>query len=237
MKVKLLPLGILTLIAALVTPSYGVDIGNFAGGVAETGWGHFSGGVQPLDADVYTVTDLDTSGDGGALETDLAGFNDSFGYSFSVAGTSPAWFANDILAFDLIYRGTATNILNGGYSQVFQVLFQSDFNGFELVNYNTTADAVPLTQFGGGGTSVGWNPETEFVQTVLNVKIDYSSFRDYLVTNGHTSPSTLQFWMSTNDDNRIYKAIDNVRLVPEPTSIVLFGLGGLMFAGVLRRRR
>lgn len=219
---------------AMAAPSYGqVFIGEFDGGVAETGWGRFSGGVQPLDANVFTVTDLPGT-NGGALETDLAGFSDSFGYSFSTAGTSADWYANKYLVFDVIYRGLATDINSGGFSQVFQVLFQSDFNSFELQAYTSNADGVPLNQFGGGGTAVGWGANSEFVQTVLSVVIDYSSFRDYLVTNGHTSPSTLQFWMSTNDDNRIYKAIDNVRLTPEPASLGLLGIGGLL---MLARRR
>src|SRR3954451_6579728 len=99
------------------------SIGKFAGGVAETGWGRFSGGVQPLNSTVYTVTDLDTSGDGGALETNLAGFSDSFAYSFTTAGTVSQFFNNRKLVFDLIYRGTATDPAQGGFDQVFQVLF------------------------------------------------------------------------------------------------------------------
>src|SRR5215470_6209653 len=83
-----------------------VTIGQFNGGVAETGWGHFNNGVQPLDSSVFPVSDL---GGGGALETNLAGFHDSFGYSFSTAGTKPAFFANNALVFDMIYRGTATD--------------------------------------------------------------------------------------------------------------------------------
>ena len=114
-----------------ITPAYGVVIGDFAGGVAGPGWGRFNGGVQPLDANVYTVTDL---GNGGALETNLPGFSDSFGYSFSTAGTTADFLANRYLVFDLIYRGTATNLAEGGYSQVFQVLFQrnDDGGGFRL---------------------------------------------------------------------------------------------------------
>src|SRR5262245_31426591 len=95
---------------ALASNSYGQTvIGKFAGGVAETGWGRFNGGVQPLDSAVYTVTDLDTSGDGGALETNIAGFSDSFGYSFTTAGTVSQFFNHRKLTFDLIYRGTATD--------------------------------------------------------------------------------------------------------------------------------
>jgi hypothetical protein len=237
MKYNLLHLGSLCLIATLASPSFGqTTIGNFAGGVAETGWGRFSGGVQPLDASVYTVTDLDTSGDGGALETNIAGFSDSFAYSFTTAGTVGDFFDNNFLHFDLIYRGDATVFANGGFSQVFQVLFQSDFNGFALTNYTVTADGVTLSQFGGGGTAVGWAPESEFVQTVLDVTIDYRSFKATLPDA--FVPSTLQFWMSTNDDNRIYKAIDNVYLtIPEPASAMLLALGGLLAVGVARHRR
>lgn len=213
-----------------------VEIGNFAGGVAEAGWGRFNNGVQPLDASVFTVTDLDTSGDGGALETNLAGFSDSFGYSFTMAGTVDAFFDNNFLVFDAIYRGTATNPDNGGFSQVFQVIFQSDFNSFALTSIQQNADGVPLTQFGGGGTAVGWAPgDAGSVQTVQNVVIDYSAFKDTLPSG--FNPSTLQFWLTTNDDNRIFKAIDNVRLaVPEPASLLLASLGGVAVAGLRRRR-
>src|SRR4051812_9598855 len=80
-------------LAGVAANAFGqVSIGKFAGGVPETGWGRFNGGVQPLDSSVYTVTDLDTSGDGGALETNLPGFSDSFGYSFTMAGTVPQFF-------------------------------------------------------------------------------------------------------------------------------------------------
>jgi hypothetical protein len=218
--------------ATIVSAAHGQTvIGEFTGGVAETGWGRFSGGVQPLDNNVYPVADLG----GGALETDLAGFMDSFAYSFTMAGTVDEFFANNFLEFDLIYRGTATNIAEGGFSQLFQVLFQSDFNSFAFTTYQQNADGVPLSQFGGGGTSVGWAPGTEFVQTVENVRIDYRSFKDTLPDG--FNPSTLQFWMSTNDGNRRFKALDNVRLVvPEPTSIAMMALGCALVAGLPRRR-
>lgn len=214
-------------------------IGSFAGGVAETGWGRFANGVQPLDADVFTVTDLDTSGDGGALETDLAGFSDSFSYSFTVAGTTADFFANDLLVFDLIYRGTATDQASGGYSQLFQVLFQSDFNGFALQAITTNSDGVALSAFGGGGTAVGFGPgDAASPAVVQSVTIDYSSYKASL-PNGFV-PSTLQFWMSTNDDNRVFKAIDNVRLansIPEPGSAaMLVALLGTAAVPAGRRR-
>lgn len=208
-------------------------IGDFDGGVAESGWGRFSGGVQPLDASVYPVTDL---GDGGALETNLAGFSDSIAYSFTTAGTVADFFANDQLVFDVIYRGTATEAANGGFSQVFQVLFQSDFNGFALTSFQNTADGISLTQFGGGGTSAGWAPgDAGSVQTITEVTIDYSAFKETLPDG--FNPSTLQFWMSTNDDNRVFKAIDNVRLtqaIPEPASAMLVALA-VLGAGSTRR--
>lgn len=240
MKSRLLALGSLFLVATLASPSFGqVSIGDFPGGVPEAGWGHFSGGVQPLDASVYGVSDLDTSGDGGALETNIAGFNDSIGYSFTTAGTVSDFFDNHLLVFDLIYRGTATDPGPGlgGYDQVYQVLFQSDYNGFALTAITQTADAVALTSFGAGGTSAGFGDGNQPPAYRLGVAIDYTPFLNTLPNN--FVPSTLQFWITTNDDNRIYKAIDNVRLdgaVPEPASLVLFGLGSLAMLSVARRR-
>jgi hypothetical protein len=221
------------LMATLAAVSEGrTVIGEFDGGVAETGWGRFNNGVQPLNSDVYTVTDL---GDGGALETDIAGFSDSFGYSFTTAGTSSAFFDSNFLIFDLIYRGEATDIMQGGFSQVFQVLFQSNFNSFALTAYQQNADGVALSSFGAGGTSRGWAPGTESVQTVERVVIDYRSFKETL-PEGFV-PTTLQFWMSTNDSNRIFKAIDNVRVVvPEPATFGLVLVGCGMFLGSRRRR-
>ena len=226
---------VLMLLLAGVPSSYGGDvlIGDFAGGVAGPGWGRFSGGVQPLDANVYTVTDL---GDGGALETNLPGFSDSFGYSFSTAGTTADFLANKFLVFDLIYRGTATNLADGGFSQVFQVLFQWNgvSNTFPFTAFQSNADGVALSSFGAGGTSAGWAPGAEFVQMRQNVKIDYSSFKSSIPDGA--SITTLQFWTSTNDSNRIYKAIDNVRLVPEPASLgLLASVVGMLL--MLTRRR
>jgi hypothetical protein len=220
------------LIATLAAVSEGrTVIGEFDGGVAETGWGRFNNGVQPLDGDVYPVSDLG----GGALETDLAGFSDSFGYSFTMAGTSSAFFDSNFLIFDLIYRGEATDIMQGGFSQVFQVLFQSNFNGFALTAYQQSAGGDSLTSFGAGGTSAGWAAGTQFVQTRDKVVIDYRSFKDTLPDN--FNPTTLQFWMSTNDSNRIFKAIDNVRVVvPEPATFGLIVIGCGLLLGSRRRR-
>ena len=221
--------------ATIVSAAHGQTvIGEFAGGVAEPGWGHFNPccGVQSLDADVYTVTDL---GDGGELETDIPGFADSFGYSFTTAGTVADFFDNNYLVFDLIYRGTATNIADGGFSQLFQVLFQSNFNGFALTAYQENSDGVALSSFDAGGTSRGWAPGTESVQTVERVVIDYRSFKDTLPDG--FNPTTLQLWMSTNDSNRRFKAIYNVRLaVPEPASILLIALGCALITVMPRRR-
>jgi hypothetical protein len=73
------------------------------------------------------------------------------------------------------------------------------------------------------------------VQTVENVVIDYRSFKATLPDG--FNPTTLQFWMSTNDGNRVFKAIDNVRLaLPEPTSILIMALGCTLVAGMSRRR-
>lgn len=212
-----------------------VTLGNFAGGVAETGWGRWSGGVQALDSAVYTVTDLDTSGDGGALETNIAGFSDSFGYSFSTAGKVADFYAHDLLIFDLIYRGTPTNPNDGGFSQVFQVILQSSYNSNNLQafqqNYND-GSPVALSSFGAGGSSAGWAAGSSSMQTRVSMTIDYRAWRD---SHGGTEPGYLQMWMSTNDSNRRFKAIDNVRLavVPEPTTLAaVAGLGVL----ALRRR-
>ena len=223
---------------AVTQAGFGQVIGAFDGGVAEAGWGKFDNGVQPLDADVFTVTDLPGT-NGGALETSLAGFSDSFGYSFSTGGTSAAFFNNTQLVFDAIYRGTFVDTGDSNnFSQVFQVIFQSDFQSFQTATFTLNADGVALSQFGGGGTSVGWAPEDPgSVQTVMNVTIDYTPMLNFLVTNGFSAaspPAVLQFWMSTNDANRPFKAIDNVRLIPEPASMGLLALGGLHIAS--RRR-
>lgn len=219
------------LVCGVASTCGAVVIGDFAGGVAGPGWGRFNNGVQPLDASVYTVTDL---GDG-ALETNIAGFSDSFAYSFSTAGTTADFLANRYLLFDLIYRGTATNLNDGGFSQVFQVLFQRNdgSGGFPFTSFQSNSDGVALSSFGAGGTSAGWAAGTESVQMRQNVKIDYKSFKD-AIPDG-LSLTTLQFWMSTNDGNRIYKAIDNVRLVPEPASLALVGIA--VAAPLFVRRR
>lgn len=212
-----------------------VTIGNFAGGVAENGWGRWNAGVQAFDSSVYTVSDLDTSGDGGALETNRAGFSDSFGYSFSTAGRVADFYAHDAIMFDMIYRGTPTNPAEGGFSQLFQVILQSSYNSNGLQSFQqnfNNGSPVGLSSFNPGGTSVGWAPAGTGVQTRASIMIDYRAWRD---GHGGTAPAYLQMWFSTNDSNRAFKAIDNVRLVviPEPATLTaLLGLGAL----ALRRR-
>jgi len=211
-----------------------VVIGSFAGGVAETGWGGFSGGFVPLGDAVNTTTDFDTDGDGGALEMEAEGFAFGQVFSFTTAGNETAFFDNSLLVFDIIFRGTPTDPAEGGFNELFQVSFNSQTGGFTSIQ--SDASGAPLAGFGTGVTPVGFAPGTpDNPATVLNVAIDYSAYRDSL---GGDPGSFLEIIFTFNDQNRPFKAIDNVRLavIPEPASLALMGLGTLAFAGRRRRR-
>jgi len=226
---------------AVATTSQADVIGNFAGGVAEAGWGQFDPSpdfFQPLDGmTVFTVTDLDTSGDGGALETNRAGFSDSFAYDAVQGGSVAEFLANDLLVFDVIYRGDATDDMAGGFSQIFQVSFNSGAAGAGFTSIQQTAAGVSLSSFDPGGTAVGFGPGDQPPATVLEVTVDYGDFRDAILAAGGDPNGFLQIIWSTNDDNRPFKAIDNVRyeVIPEPASLGMLSLGGVALLG--RRRR
>jgi len=230
---------ILATLGLFVLPSlsFGLVIGSFAGGVAENGWGKWNdpaGGFNNgLPKPGVTVSsDLSTDGDGYTAKIDIAGNVQSLAYSGGVAGTIPDFMSHNYLRFDLVYAGTPTDPLGGGFNEVWEVVMNSQYGGFAPIG---GASAGGSAVNPGTGFFEGWAPGTSDQRTHLDVTLDYRSIKQAWLDNG--VPGWVELIFAVQDSNRPIKYIDNVRLVvPEPASMALLGLGGLMLVSVFRRR-
>ena len=188
-------------------------IGDFEG-AAETGWGSWSSGVAAFIPEVSVSTEAATSGTG-SVKIDISGWGQHLAYSGGTAGTIADFEANNTLEFDVIFPETTES----GWAELFEVVLNSEHGGFTAIS--------------SGASQVGWGDGGGGAQT-LNVALDYSAIQAAWNTNG--TPGWVELIFAFNDDgNHPVKYVDNVRLTPEPASLALLGLGGLMLSS--RRRQ
>ncbi len=188
-------------------------IGDFEGGVAEVGWGSWSGGVAPFAAGVSVSNEASTTGTG-SVKIDISGWGQHLAYSAGTAGTIGDFENNNTLEFDVIFPATTQS----GWAELFEVVLNSQHGGFTVI---------------GGVNQVGWGAGGGGAQTV-SLALDYSAIRQTWINNG--TPGWVELVFAFNDDgNHPVKYVDNVRVTPEPASAALLGMGGLMLAA--RRRK
>lgn len=216
MKSNLLGAALAAGVIALAVPaSANVVIGNFEGGVAEAGWGEWSGGVQPFSSIITISNEAATLGSGSAKIV-RAGYDQNLAFGADLPARQ-AFLAHDKLQFDVIYPASTT----GGFAQIFEVAL------------NSPAGFIGLNLSGDG---VGWGPNGGGAIT-RTYTYDYSSGATNHKTNwlANGTPGYIEMIFATNSDSThgvFY--IDNVQLVaiPEPS-----GLAAVAAAGVVLRRR
>lgn len=206
--------------AVLAVPAgASVVIGNFEGGVAEAGWGEWSGGVQPFSSIITISNEAATLGSGSAKIV-KAGFDQNLAFGSDFA-TRQAFMAHDKLLFDVVYPATTSS----GWSQIFELAINSQYGGFVGVNFS--GDGAGWGPNGGGAIIKTYTYDYSSGTGATNHKADW-------LANG--MPGWIELIFATNNDgvhDTFY--IDNVRLVaiPEPSGLAAVGAAALL----LRRRR
>jgi hypothetical protein len=202
-----------------------VVIGDFE--QTAVGWGQWSGGVQPLDAN-FTYTNNGATLNSFALQyTDpTPGWGQTLAYSAGVAGTIGDFMAHDKLLVDVTFPATTVD----GWAQIFEIVINSQYGGF--VGKNMSAQGAGWGPGGGGAQTV--TLEYDYHSGISGDVTDHKS--DWLA-NG--TPGWIEIVFATNSDaNHGVFQFDNVRLVanvPEPASLSLCGFA--MSALLLARRR
>jgi hypothetical protein len=215
------------LVALGGAPTLGdVVIGDFE--QTAPGWGRWSGGVQPWDADYAYTTDGNTLNDYAVQYTKAGGgWAQSLAYNAGTAGTIADFVANDKLLVDVTFPASTFD----GWAQVFEIALNSQYGGFVGASYT--------------GQGVGWGAGGGPAQTVT-LEYDYSggaanpnqNHKADWISNG--TPGWVEIIFATNSDaNHGYFQFDNVRLVrnvPEPASLALMAMMPAMLLLVARRR-
>ena len=187
----------------------GSDV-TFGGFIGTGGSGGISGTTDVLFA--RTNATGDTTGDGDSLADAIA--NENYA-TFTLTNST----GGDVDLDTLTFNNWFTNPFNTLDARVYVL---SDVDGF------TDGDELGFSQFLGNGPDVPTDPVDQVLQS-----FDITSLGT--LVNGASIEFRLYITDNSTSNSRIHRIDDvTVNAVPEPGSLALFGLGGLMVA---RRRR
>jgi len=205
---------VVALIAILACTSFGAYvIGNWEN--QDDGWGTWDSGVKPSDNFAYS-TEVGVTRGSYSLEVT----QDGWGQVLAIDLDEPArqaFMANRIFRMDFSVQAS-DNEFTEGWSQIYEVVFNGDGGGWQVVT-----DETPALSF------YWWEGQIE--ERTLTLEIDYRSYRSTM----NLDPSYLQIIIALNTGggapDKLY--FDNARFLPEPATIAMLGLGAL---ALLRKR-
>jgi hypothetical protein len=223
-----------------VSTSYGVVIGNWENGSYDgwIDWGQGQAKIETIGAPKYTFSTTGATLGSSAIKMSLGGgWQQNLSISLGDIGKLDAFMANTVFAIDITYNSadwdpTVT------YAQIYQLSMNNNGYGWHDVGgaaAPTGANGVVFTDTlnpASPGVIPLVNPGTPGTILTGTWYYDYSG-----VLGQFTLPETdpyIQIVIATNSDKAGAYYFDNARLIPEPMTMSLLGLGGL---ALLRRKR
>ena len=191
----------------LAVPAYAVVIGDWESDL--DGWIDWNGNATMAGGQTEGVT----LGSGSVLVSQ-SGWDQSLAIKLDAAQKA-AFMASDTFSIDMSVA--ATPGITEGYTQLAEVAMNGDGPGWTSVI---------------GGNPINfywWEGRSDETQTLT---VDYSAFRDALINTNYIE---IILALNTGGGAPPEMYFDNAQLtgVPEPATMVLLGLGGL----ILRRRK
>jgi len=217
---------IVTLIVfALVGVSYGaVVIGTFEGTNGQTGWIDWQTQAPLLPNDPNAGAQYQAQQSVGAtvgsysLGLTQSGWGQSLAIKLQDSTLVDEFMANTTLLMDLSVPAGTT----GGWVEVYTVSLNADDGAGSNIWVDLDVNKPPT-----GGHFDMWDGSPVRTNTIV---WDYSQYFDDMAAN----PGFVELIFAFNGGggaDQMY--VDNIRLVPEPMTVALLGLGGLL----LRRRK
>ena len=227
------------LMLAFASTSYGAVIGDWEGGSYDgwIDWGEGQATIESIGAPKYTFSEVGATLGSSAIKVSPgSGWQQNLSISLGDIGMMEAFMANTIFAIDVTYNSGDWDPAVT-YAQVYQLSMNN--NGY---GWNDVGGAGAPEGMNGVLFSDTLNPESPGAIPLIDPGVegtvltgtwmwDYSGVLDQF-TLPDTDPY-IQIVIATNSDAPGAYYFDNARLIPEPATIALLGLGGL---ALLRRK-
>lgn len=217
---------VLLFIAAIASASYGAHLLASWEGTPDNSidWGNKLSVDDPCNMPVqvtgnagYNYSTVGVTEGSQSLEVSQSGWAQSLTIRLDAAAKAAFMTTEHVFEIDMSVRAydDYDPIITGGYTQIYEVAMNAPGAGFQGV-----ATGTPLNFYWWEGSGA----------RTATLSVNYRAFRA-LITE--TSYIEIIFALNTGGGAPPEMYFDNARLTPEPATLALLGLGGLL----LRRRR